>query len=251
MDKIIRDTLADLGLEEKEIRFFITNNQLGPSTINEITRIAKLERSTAYLIAQHLIENGYLIEDYKSYKKTLTTIEPKTLSRMLANRQRQLGRHERQLQENLAELEALHKSLEIRPRVRTYEGNKGLIAIWKDILETSDEVLLWTNQETEKNIFSDKYHSLFISERIKKKILMKVLAINNKKAKLLQKTDVKQLRKTKFLPKNVTFSAETYIYGNKVAILDYNKEIIGVILESEQIVKSHRAIFEMTWENLV
>lgn len=250
MDKIIGDTLSDLGLLDKEIRFFLTNYQSGPSSINEIARNAKIERSTAYLIAQTLLEKGYLIEDFKSYKKTLITVDPKTLSRMLLAKQRQIGRHEKQLQENLPELEALHQASEIRPRVRTYEGNKGLLAIWKDILDNSEEVCLWTNQQTEGNLFSKKYHSLFISERIKKKISMKVLAVNNKKGKLLIKEDSSQLRETRLLPKNVSFSAETYIYGNKVAILDYNKEIIGVILESEQIVKSHRAIFDMTWRNL-
>jgi sugar-specific transcriptional regulator TrmB len=155
MDKIIQDILSDLGLGAKEIRFFLTNYKSGPSSINELAKTAKIERSTAYLIAQNLLEKGYLIEDFKNYKKTLITIEPKTLLRMILNKQRQIGRHEKQLQENLPELEALHQTSEIRPRVRTYEGNKGLLAIWKDILSQSQEVLLWTIKKPKK-IYSQK-----------------------------------------------------------------------------------------------
>ena len=250
MEKIIKDALSDLGLSEKEIRFFLTNYLSGPSSINNIARTAKIERSTAYLIAQTLLQKGYIFEDFKRYKKTLITVEPKTLLRMLLAKQRQMGRHEQTLQENLPELQALHQASGIRPHVRTYEGTKGLLAVWRDILADSQEVFLWTNQETENNVFSKKYHSLFIAERIKKNIFMKVLAVNNQKGKLLSKYDKSSLRETKILPKNVFFSAETYIYGNKVAILDYNKEIIGVIIESEQIVQSHKAIFDMSWANL-
>jgi HTH-type transcriptional regulator, sugar sensing transcriptional regulator len=250
MDKVIKDVLSDLGLNEKEIRFFLTNYQTGPTTINDVAKTARLERSTAYLIAQNLLDRGLLIEDYKRYKKTIITLEPKTLLRMLLAKHRQIGRHEQALQENLPELQAIHQASAIRPKVRTYEGTKGLLSVWKDILAESQEVLLWTNQETEDNVFSEKSHALFIQERIKKKIPMRVLAVNNKKGKLLIKNDMQQLRLTKLLPKNVFFSAETYIYGNKVATLDYNRDIIGVIIESDQIVQSHRAVFELTWKNL-
>jgi len=250
MDKIIKDALADLVLTEKEIRFFLTNYQSGPSTINDIAKNARIERSTAYLIAQNLLNRGLILEDFKRYKKTIITVEPKTLLRMLLAKHRQIGRHEQSLQENLPELQAIHQASTIRPKVRTYDGTQGLLAVWRDILADSQEVLLWTNQETENNVFSEKYHSLFIAERIKKKITMRVLAVHNQKGKLLIKSDVKQMRQTKLLPKNMKFSAETYIYGNKVATLDYNKDIIGVIIESEQIVQSHKAIFELIWSNL-
>jgi len=250
MDKIIKDALLDLGLTEKEVRFFLASYFAGPSSINEVARNAKIERSTAYLIAQTLLNEGYLIEDFKQYKKIISTIEPKTLLTKLLARQRQLGRHELLMQEKLPELQAIHQASAIRPHVKTYEGVKGLLAVWKDILTESQEVLLWTNQETEKNVFSEKYHSLFIAERVKKHIPMRVLAVNNSKGKQLVKKDLSYLRKTKLLPKNISFSSETYIYGNKIATLDYNKEIIGIIIESEQIVQSHKAIFEMTWGDL-
>ena len=250
MEKIIKDALSDLGLNEKEARFFLINYQLGASTINDVAKTARVERSTAYLIAQNLLHKGLLIEDFKRYKKTIITVEPKTLLRMLLAKHRQVGRHEQALQENLPELQALHQTSAIRPKVRTYEGNQGLLAIWRDILAESHEILLWTNQETENRVFSEKFHSLFITERIKKKISMRVLAINNQKGKFLIKQDEKHLRQTRLLPKDIFFSAETYIYGNKIATLDYNRDIIGIIIESDQIVQTHREIFEMTWNNL-
>jgi len=252
MEKILKDTLLDLGCSDKEIKFFIINYTLGPSSITHIAKKARLERSTAYLIAQNLVDKGLLIEDLKHYKKTLTPIEPKTLLRMLSARLRQIGRHEITLQENLPQLQSLHQISSTRPSVRTYDGETGLLSIWQDILSSpQQEVLLWTNQQTESNFFSTKYHNLFIKERLKKNIPLRVLAVNNPKGKLLLLEDITSLRQTKLLPPGITFSAETYIYGNKIAILDYNKDIIGIIISSEQIASSQKSIFEMNWKQLI
>lgn len=250
MEKILKDALSDLGCSEKEIKFFITNYKIGSSSINEIAKISKIERSTAYLISQNLIEKGFIIEDLRQYKKNLITVEPKTLLRMLSSKQRQIGRHELALQENLPSLQTLYLTSEHRPTVRTYDGNSGLLSVWRDILSNPQEVLLWTNQETESNFFTEEYHQLFIKERLKKHISMRVLTVNNKKGKTLIKDDKDSLRQTKLLPPNVNYSAETYVYGSKIAILDYNKDIIGVIIESEQIANAQRAIFEMNWKIL-
>jgi HTH-type transcriptional regulator, sugar sensing transcriptional regulator len=249
MDKSLQSTLSLLGLTPKETKFYLSSFKLGPSSVNEIARDAKLERSTAYLIFQDLLDKGFIQEDHKSYGKKIFAVEPKDLIRMLGSKQRQLRRLELELEENLPELQALYQASEIRPKVRVFEGKSGLLNVWQDILSSKSEILLWTNQETETSIFPEEFHKRFIDERIKKNLPIKVLAVSNKKAEGLQKTDSKELRETKILPSGVNFSAETYIYNNKIAILDYKKDIIGVIIESEPMSNSHRAIFEMTWNS--
>lgn len=250
MEKILQNTLQLLGLTPKEIKFFITCFAIGPATINTIKKAARLERSTAYLIAEDLLKRGLVLEDYKSYKKTLRTIEPKDLLRMIAARQRVLGRHEIELKEHLGELNSLYQASEIRPKVRVFQGVKGLFAIQKDILQSKTEILLWTNQETEHQFFTDTYHTNFIETRIKKHIPIKVLAVNNSAAKKLQKDQDKLLRQVKLLPLETQFSPETYMYDNKIAILDYKKDIIGIVIESEPMAASQRSIFTMTWDML-
>lgn len=250
MDKLIEDTLKLLNLNDKEIKFFKTCFKLGNPTINEIIKAARLERSTGYLIAQSLIEKDLIEEDYREYKKRLIAAEPKKLLRILSAKGRTLGRQEIELKEKLPELQAIYKVSDIRPNVRVFDGINGLLEIWQDILTSKTKILLWTNQETEKQFFTPQQHQKFIEERIQKKIQINVLAVNNQKGSELAKNDKTSLRQTKFLPKDVTFSAETYIYDNKVAILDYKKDIIGIIIESEPIYNSQKAIFEMTWNKL-
>ncbi|MCL5090854.1 MAG: hypothetical protein M1514_02470 [Patescibacteria group bacterium] len=250
MDNIINKTLAALGLEPKEIKFYQTCFKLGSATINEVAKESHLQRSTAYLVAQQLLQKGFLEEDLKSYKKKITALEPTKILQMLSARQRTLKRQELELEENLPLLQAEYQASEIRPKVKVFEGKQGLVSVWKDILSTKGEILLWTNQQTENKVFDKQAHDKFIQERISKRIKIRVLAVNNPQAKELQKLDHLALRETKLLPPNTEFSAETYIYDNKVAILDYNKDIMGIIIESLPISAYHKAIFEMNWDHI-
>lgn len=247
MEKLIDGALVLLGLSEKERRFFIAVFRLGPASIQEIIKKSKIERSTAYLIASKLVEKNLILENYRSYKRTYAAVEPKALLRLVYAQERKVGRKGLEIEEHMSELQSLYTASEIRPRVRVYEGKEGLNQIRTTILAETQEILLWTNQETESLVFSQADHERFIRERLRKDISIRVLAVQNRKGEELQSGDRDFLRQTKLLPLGTYFSAEIYIYGNSVAILDFKKDIIGIVIESEQIAAAQRAIFEMTW----
>ncbi len=251
MDKVIAQSLQLLGLDSKEVKFFLTSFKTGPAPINQIAKLSRLERSTAYLIAEQLINKGLLEASLSSYRKKVSAVEPRKLLKLVAARQRQIRRQELELEESLPELQSLYQASEFRPKVRVFEGRQGLIQVWQDILSAKSEILLWTNQERETMVFTPQDHQLFIKERVSKRLPIRVLAVNNAHGQQLQEqSESRALRQTKLLSEQIQFSAETYIYDNKVAIIDYNKDIIGVIMESHPISDSQRAIFEMTWNQL-
>jgi HTH-type transcriptional regulator, sugar sensing transcriptional regulator len=246
MEKILVTALQQLGCQDKHIRFYGANLELGAASLIEIAKKARLQRSTAYLIAGELAEKGLVQEDHKAYKKRFVAAEPAVVLRKLQAKHRQLGRHTIAFKDALPDLQASHQATATRPRVRTYEGKAGLLAVWQDILAEQQEILLWTNQRTERQFFDPALHELFIKERVAKRIPLRVLAVDNPEGRELLKTDQANSRGTKMLPE-ATFSSETYIYGNKVAVLDIGTTIFGVITENDQIAQSQRAIFEYIW----
>lgn len=250
MDRELTKSLTLLGLTPLQIRFFEASFRTGPATVPEIASVSKIRRSTAYVLAKELIAQGFLLEDHKDYSNKVSAIDPADVLRQIASKQRTFKRHELELEAALPSLQAFYKSSEIRPNIRSFQGNSGLIQVWKDILSTSGEILLWTNQQTENSFFGTSNHNKFITERIAKKIPIRVLATQSSESKDLQKLDSVSLRQTKILSKETTFSAETYIYDHKIAMLDYNKDIVGIIIESLPFSNFHKAIFESTWHNL-
>jgi sugar-specific transcriptional regulator TrmB len=248
MDKIILNSLLQLGCSQKHVKFYQAAFSLGPATLLDIAKKARLQRSTAYLIASELTEMGLISEDHKAYKKQFIAAEPDYILQKLEARHRQLVRNTIAFKEKLPELRAAHQSTLIRPRVRTFSSKAGLISVWKDILGEQKEILLWTNQEVERQFFGQDIHDQYIKERVMKKIPTRVLAVDTQKARDLQLTDKQHLRQTKILPPQAAFTSETYVYGNKIAILDMGKDFFGVITENKQIADSYRNMFELTWQ---
>jgi sugar-specific transcriptional regulator TrmB len=250
MNQTLLNGLRQLGLGDKQIRLYGAALTLGSAPLPELAKSAHVQRSTAYLLADELVSRGLLQEDHKTYRKQYVAAEPTTILRLLEAKHRQLGRTNLAFKEVLPELQAAHQAPEIRPRVQTFEGKSGLLAIWKDILRERQEVLLWTNQTSERQIFSGATHELFIKERITKQIPLRALAVENAAGKQLLHGDKDCFRATRLLPPGTNFTSEVYIYGNKVAVLDAGKQVFGVITENTQIAATQRAVFELTWSTL-
>lgn len=249
MNRILINCLHELGCNDKHVRFYLANLQLGSATLSEIVKAARLQRSTGYVIAAEMLAMGLAEEDHKSYKKRFVVAEPDTLLRKLEAKQRRTGRAVIAFKEALPALRAEHTATKTRPQVRTFEDKNGLLAVLRDILQEKQEILLWSNQSTEQQMFDKDMHVQFIKERVAKEIPIRVLAVNNAEARLLIATDQESLRHTRILPDDVQFTGETYIYGNKVAVLDFGQKIFGVITQNEQIATSQRAMFEMAWRS--
>jgi sugar-specific transcriptional regulator TrmB len=240
------NALHQLGCNDKHVRFYKANVLLGVATLNDIAKLARLQRSTAYVLVKELIVLGLITEDHKTYNKRFIATSPEEILRMLEAKHRTLGRNNLAFKAAMPELRAAHQTVS-RPRVRVFEGKAGLAAVWQDILRDQQEVLLWTNQDAERAIFDSDTHRTFIKERVAKGISMRVLGVANDSGAALIKTDVASLRQTKLLPTRCVFTSETYVYGNKVAVLDVAHEVFGVITENEQIAASQRALFELAW----
>lgn len=245
----IKDSLLLLGCSDKEIRLYLAAYKTGTAPLTDHIRRAKMQRSTAYLIAQQLVDKGLLEHDHRNYKQHYTAASPQTLIRMVEAKKRRLGRSSIALQEKLADLQEQYGSYDTVPQVTTFQGKSGLVSVWNDILSTKSEIQLWTNQTVERQLFETKQHGQFIRERLRKQIPIRVLAVDNPDGRQLLDDDAKRIRQTKILDKSVHFTAETYLYDNKVAIIDFTTDIVGIIIENKQIHTAQRAMFELAWQS--
>lgn len=243
----IKESLALIGCTEKEIRLYIAAYKVGSAPLNDLAKAAKLQRSTAYVICQQLVDKKLFEQDHRNYKQKYTAVAPEKLIRMVEAKKRKLGRSSIHMQENLGELQSLYGSKDALPEVTTYQGKSGLVAVWNDILSTDGEILLWTNQTMERQLFETKQHGQFIRERMQRQIPIRVLAVDTPDGRELLLDDTKKNRQTKILDASAQFTAETYLYDNKVAIIDHTTDIVGVIIENKQIHEAQRAIFELAW----
>src|SRR4051812_12315023 len=110
MDRALASALAQLGYTDKHIRFYRANLELGTASLMEIAKRARLQRSTAYIIATELIDKGLIGGDHKAYKELFSAAEPDVILQKLEAKQRQMGRSGLAFKEALPELRAAHQA---------------------------------------------------------------------------------------------------------------------------------------------
>lgn len=252
-DEKVKNILTKIGLTDVQSRMYIIILKSGGIKISRAAKLLQINRTNAYQVVDKLKELGLIWESLGQNGKVLQAYGIEVISKKL-----------NLIENEFSDLNTRLQSMEpfFRPymqkqnlknaSLKSFIGSEGLDLILDDIIEASKNtqlIYLFTNQSTERNMFSRYKHESFVKNRIKNKIFIKVLAVNNKEGHSLQRNDEKYFRKTNFLPKNFDFFAETYIYANKVAMIDFNSDIIGMVFESDELFKIQKSLFEFMWES--
>ena len=92
------------------------------------------------------------------------------------------------------------------------------------------------------------YFPKYYKRRAAKGIPIRALFPDTPKDRERHSLDKKELRRSRLLPKDVMdFTPEINFFDNKIMIADW-EEKLGIIIESEEIVKVFKQSFELAWE---
>ncbi|MEI7604057.1 MAG: helix-turn-helix domain-containing protein [bacterium] len=250
----VKNILNEIGLTEIQSNVYLYILKSGGSNVSKIASSLKINRTNSYIILEKLKSLNLVIEENKYTGKVFYAKSYKSILSNLKTKSDLITKYEKKLN-NLA---PIFNTFTISPnnkqlKIRTYDGLNGLDEVIYDILDSntnSSEILLYTNQENEKEIFSKLKHNDFIKRRIERKIKIRVLAADNQAGSALKSKDKENLRHTKILPPDFHFDSEIYIYDEKICMIDFNQNIIGVIIESPELYKIHSQIFELMWRGI-
>lgn len=238
--------LKQLGLNENEAKFYLAALELGPSTILKLSHKTGLQRSSIYEFMGDLIEKGVIETVISGKRKLYQGAKPEKLKQLLK-------KQEELLDSIIPELSAMMGKGIQRPKIMLFEGTEGIIKVYEDLLDQppGSEALSFTSLEDILSVVPESYATSFLARRTKKNIAVKVILKTDKFSKEYTTDSKKKLRTIKTVSKkDFPISNEINTYQNKVSILSFGDEKIGVIIESPQIANSMRAIFNLAWNNL-
>ena len=245
--KKLKEALVALGATENAAAFYLACYRAGTSTVGDVAKTCKMDRSSAYLACDQLVELGLVETDAASTRKTVTARPPSAVLARLRTDMRRLRRHHDDVEESMQELLASYREQENKPTLQFFAGHDGLKQIVDDVLEHADgEILLFTNQRTEKNVFSQADHQEFVRERIRRGVSIRVLAADSPEAREMKLRDATVRRETRIVD-GEPFTSETYIYGDNVAMLSFDKDVVGFIVRSRDFARAQRWTFEQLW----
>ncbi len=238
------ENLTKFGLSEKEAKVYLSSLELGDSAASDIALKSNLPRTLVYDILERLIDIGLVSYSVRDNKKFFRAGDPEELLRILREK-------EEAVTKVLPELKNLQKMKGVkRPKIAVYEGKEGMKAVMDDILRSrAKEFLAYGSSRSSFEVipaFMEEWHK----ERIKRKVVMKILYNNTKEAreKVGKRMESLKYAKYKFMPITLESPTATIIYADKVVLQSWTKEPFAVIIESEEMAENQRSYFAELWK---
>jgi len=236
--------LKNFGLSEKESKVYLASLEIGNSMASDLSLKSKLPRTLVYDILERLIELGLISYSIKYGKKYFLAANPTELLRIIKEK-------ERSIKEIIPELKILQKTEgQKRPLVEIYEGIDGMKTVMNKILNSkAKEFYAYGSSRSSYEVmqaFMNDWHK----QRIKKKIVMRILYNNTKQARerVREFSNTLKYSKYKFMPIELESPTATVIFNNKVVLQSWTKEPFAVIIESNEMAINQIKYFEELWK---
>lgn len=242
MDKEI---LTKAGLTNRESEAYLALLQLREALVSEISKKTKENRTHLYDTLNSLIEKGLVSYVIKGGKKYFRPAPPEKLIEYLQEKQKLIEKY-------LPELNQLYKPKIKVPIVEVFEGKEGIKTVLRDVLRENKEWLCLGSTGKSKELipfFLEQWHK----QRVKQKMPLRVIYNDDKfgrargKEVEKQKYTKQRYTKVKYMPK--TSPTTTYIYGEKVIIIIWEKEkLVAIMIKDKDVAESFKSYFETVWK---
>lgn len=249
--------LKSIGLSDKAATIYAAILELGIAYPSQIAKIAKLNRTTTYHILTDLSVKGLITEIERGKKLCYQIERPGKLLNFAKNQIRIAEDRAERAQKLLPEIEGLFSLTPNKPRVRFFEGQGGVLAIYEEHVTENEPYEMLGFSNVEKLISLLPKH--FVADYVKKKDALNIKTrgifpsskfSKNYNKEIYTHADKKTLVQIRLIsPELFPFQSEITIFGkDKVSIINFEKSsMIGVIIEDSTIAGMMRMIFELAW----
>jgi len=237
----MEEALKHFGLSEKEVKVYLALLELGQSTAPKIAKKAGVKHPTTYVILDELRKKGLLTEIPKKSKSLFTAQSPETLlaARKEANEEIRL---------KMPEILALYNAKAEKPKVRFYQGEKEILELYKEIF-SENEVWFIASIGSIPETLMPAIHR-HIQKAFTNKTRIREIEEDDPISRDFRKKYESEFYSIKTAPHDFKLPSDNAIYGNKIALLSYKTEPMAVVVESEDVVKTYRSLFEMAWRSM-
>lgn len=231
----IEKVLEKIGFSSNEIKVYLTLNKQGSAKAGKISKLAQIDRSSAYNALKLLQEKGLISYVMIGQIKWFQAVGPKRILEYLKEQ-------EQEVNEILPKLQELHKSQKVEGQVRLFKGYKGVKSVFLDMIRTGKNNYVFGSEGQ----FSKKMPEFALQfDRMKKEKKMHTKNLIRKgRTELDKKTS-----EYRYAPAISESPAVTNIYGDKIAIIIWTDEPEAIIIENPASAKAYKSYFDFMWKH--
>jgi sugar-specific transcriptional regulator TrmB len=231
-----------IGFSKKESTIYISLIQNGPSTVSDLMRNTKMYRPAIYSVLPGMIEKGIVSIAPKGKQKLYVAESPSHLRPILDEADRGISKE-------ILDLEEQYRTKNKAPLVTYSKGRKGIIAAYSDMVHSLKKGETYYRYSSASVLNRERYIPKDYRQVRDAKQLER-LVITNEPTKRAHKDRLGRV--IKVIPSDFDLfenDIAQLIYGNKVAIIDYNTKTT-IIIENPIIAKFQKKIFKLLFDKL-
>lgn len=243
-------SLTKIGLTDKQAIVYSALLELGEAKMTHIARHAKLKRPTVYLVIEELIQLSLVSMIEKGKKKIYSAVHPNRITEILKSR-------EKQFEELLPNLVARYGSVRGKPKVQMLEGIAGVRQAYQEafaLLANGKQEGLWMgNIGILVEHFPEVMREYNVLMNTVKRYRIREINFGGEASKqwvAKMNTKPKPSHGIKYVDDaGIAGSTDQLIVGNKVIQFSTREELFTLIIESEELAKTQRFLFEQIWKS--
>jgi len=247
-DPLVKN-LIDFGLSEKEAKIYLALLELEIAPVQEVAKIAGINRSSAYVVLESLKKKGLASTSNEKKIQEYVATAPEALLQTADHLVKKQELIKGGISNIVPDLKAIYKGTKRKPKVRVFEGKQGLINALSETLVSKEKLIRFSSSAENLLKTIPEYLAEYGQRRYQLGFRLKFLLIDGKAADAITSLLPKGYDAV-YIPKDkYPFPADLAIFDDKIGYMSIEKgTITTIIIEEKNIAKVMRGLFDLAWE---
>lgn len=244
--------LQELGFTKSQALTYAALIKNSPCSPPALAKIVNESRTNTYKILESLEELGLVTRDESTKKIRYIANSPTALSDIASRKKREAEAAAKKLEAALPELMNQYFEHSVQPGVSYHQGKEGLKKVYEDQLLSGNEVVYLRAQSDLHGLDDNELHhirNMFPAKGIKRRAITQDYQLTtlppHERMDIHESDKHMMLERTWIESVDYTAPVEWAAYGDKLSIISFGKEAVGMIIESPQIAEGFKQIFEL------
>lgn len=247
----MNDALEAAGLHESLANTYLALLDSEYITPVKLAKITKESRTNTYKLLDELVALELATKQEIAKKLHYKAESPTHLLTLARERIDELAVQENNIKSQLPVMLKRYYESHEQPGVRFYQGKDGIKEIYEEQISVGKPIQFMKTR-ADIDFFGFKFMHEIRNLAPNAKITRKAFTPDAPETPTdIESSDKKMmLNRTWYLPEDYTAPVEWSVYGDKVSVISFGQEAIGMVIDSPQIAESLRQMFNLLDEGL-
>ena len=173
--KRLQTRLSSFGLGKTEAEVYLASLELGPATVQELSKLTKQNRVTVHSAVERATGKGFFSESRKGNRRLVVPADPKSLYRLTEKRQQEVDQMKKGIDKMIETLAQVQTSDRHFPTVRFFEGKEGFFTMMNEPFEAKNDVYVFSYIPLFEKAIGEEQLAKYLLTRGKKGIFTRLL----------------------------------------------------------------------------